>query len=99
MLRIGIAASKMTKGSLLGYNLWVVLIATLISLFIFLCCGFSILLVLFLISLVLHVLKPGDVHTGWVHVFKICLMILAVVVGMLNLVAIVKNLQFTKKDS
>ena len=44
MLRIGIAASKMSKGSLLSYNLYVILIACLFSLFIFLICGFSILL-------------------------------------------------------
>jgi hypothetical protein len=96
MLRIGIAASKMSKGSLFNYNLYVILIACLFSLFIFLICGFSILLIIFLISLVLHALKPSDFHEGWVRMFKICLIILAVVVSVLNVVAILKNIQFTR---
>ena len=97
MLRIGIAASKMSKSSLLTYNLYVISIACLFSLFIFLICGFSILLIIFLISLVLHFLKPADFHAaGWVHMFKICLVILGLVVGIFNIIAIVKNIQFTK---
>ena len=96
MLRIGIAASKMSKGGVLTYNLYVILISSLFSLFIFFICGFSILLIVFLVSLVLHALKPADFHTGWVHMFKICLFVLALVVGVLNIVAIFKNIQFTK---
>jgi len=96
MLRIGIAASKMSKGSLSSYNLYVILIACLFSLFIFFICGSSILLIVFLVSVVLHALKPADFHTGWVHMFKICLVVLAFVVGILNIVAILKNIQFTK---
>ena len=96
MLRIGIAASKMSKGSLFKYNLYVILIACLFSFLIFLICGFSILLIVFLISLIIHALKPGDFHAGWVHMFKICLIVLAVVTGIYNSVAISKNVQFTK---
>jgi hypothetical protein len=96
MLRIGIAASKMSKGGLLSYNLYVILIACLLSLFVFLICGFSVILIVFLISLVLHVLKPADFHSGWTHVFKICLIFLAWVVGAFNIVAILKNIQITK---
>jgi hypothetical protein len=96
MLRIGIAASKMSKGSLLSYNLYVILIACMVSLFIFFICGFSILLIIFLISLISHALKPGDFHAGWVHMFKICLIVLVVVVGVFNVAAILKNIQFPK---
>jgi hypothetical protein len=96
MLRIGVAASKMSKGGLLRYNLYVILISCLFSLFIFLICGFSILLIVFLISLILHGLKPADFHAGWIHMFKICLVVLAAVMGAFNIVAILKNIQFTK---
>lgn len=96
MLRIGIAASKMSKGGLLSYNLYVVLIACLFSLFVFLVCGFSILLFVFLVSLILHALKPADFHAGWVPMYKFCLIVLAFVVGIFNMVAIFKNIQFTK---
>jgi hypothetical protein len=97
MLRIGIAASKMSKGSLLSYNLFVILLSCLFSLIIFLICGFSILVIIFLVSLILHTLRPADVHAGWVHMFKICLIILGLVVGLFNTIAILKNVQFTKK--
>jgi len=96
MLRIGIAASKMSKGSLFNYNLYVILISCLISFFIFLVCGFSILFIIFLVSLILHALKPGDFHAVLVHMFKLCLIILSLVVGVLNMAAILKNIQFTK---
>jgi len=96
MLRIGIAASKMAKGSLLTYNLFVLLISCLFSLIIFLICGFSILIIVFLISWGLHIVRPAVFHAGWVPMFKICLIILAVVTGVLNSVAIIRNIQFTK---
>ena len=96
MLRIGIAASKMSKGSLLNYNLCVILISCLLSFFIFLICGFSILLIVFLISLALHALKPDDFHAGWAPMYKFCLIVLGVVVGIFNIAAILKNIQFTK---
>ena len=96
MLRIGIAASKMSKGSLLSYNLYVILVACLFSFFIFLICGFSILLIIFLVSLILHAFKAVDFHMGWAHVFRICLAILALVVGFFNVVAVLRNIQFTK---
>ena len=97
MLRIGVAASKMAKDNLLAYNLFVVLISSLVSLIIFLICGVSILLAVILISVILHALKPADFHEGWVHMFKICLVVLALVIGVFNLAAIFKNIQFTKK--
>ena len=97
MLRIGIAASKMSKGSLSNYNLYVILIACLFSLFIFLICGFSILLIVFLVTLALHALKPEYFHANlWWQMFKICLKILVIVVACFNIIAIIKNIQFTK---
>lgn len=96
MQRIGRAASKMSKGSLLSYNLYVVLIACLFSLLTFFVCGFSILLIIFLTSIIAHVLKPDDIHAGWAHVFKICLVFLALVMGVFNIIAILKNVQFVK---
>jgi hypothetical protein len=96
MLRIGIAASKMSRGSILRYNLYVILISCLFSFFMFLICGFSILLIIFLISLIIHALKPADFHAGWVPMYKFCMIVLAVVVGVFNIAAIFKNIQFTK---
>ncbi|MDE2027197.1 MAG: hypothetical protein KGK03_04905 [Candidatus Omnitrophica bacterium] len=99
MRRIGIAASKMSKGSLLGYNLCVILIACLFSLLVFLICGFAILPIVFLVFLVLHAVKVTGFHTEWIHVFKICLLFLGVVTGIFTVIAIVKNLQLTKNKT
>ena len=57
MLRIGIAASKMSKGCLSSYNLYVILISCLISLFIFFISGFSILLFIFLIVQMARIIR------------------------------------------
>ena len=96
MDRIGIAASKMAQGNLLAYNLLVIFISCLFSLFIFLVCGFSVLAVLFLVSLVLRVFMPSDFQTMWLYVAKICLIALAAIVGILNTVAIIRNIRLTK---
>jgi hypothetical protein len=96
MLRIGIAASKMSKGGLLSYNLYVILITGLVSLFVYLICGFSVILIVFLISLIVHVIRPEGLHPHWVHVFKVCLTVLAWVVGVLGIAAILKNIQITR---
>ena len=96
MLRIGIAASKMAKGRLWTYNLFVVLLSCLFSLLFLLICGFFILIIVFLLSWGVHVLRPAGFHADWKHMFKICLIILAAVIGILNGVAIIKNIQLTK---
>jgi hypothetical protein len=44
----------------------------------------------------LHALKPADLHAGWMHMFKISLVVLASVVGVFNMIAIFKNIQLTK---
>jgi len=49
-----------------------------------------------MVSLILHTIKPADFHASWLHMFKICLVVLALVVGIFNLVAVLKNIQFTK---
>jgi len=97
MRRIGIAASKMAKDNLLTYNLFVILISFLFSVIVFFICAVVILLVVLLTSVILHAVNPADFHSGWVHMFKICLFILAFVVGVFTLTAILKNVQFTKK--
>jgi len=96
MLRIGIAASKMSKGCLLNYNLYVILISSLVSLLIFLICGVAILPFVFIISLILHSLKPIHFPGHWVHMFRICLLVLGVVIGFFDIIAILKNIKFSK---
>ena len=96
MERIGIAASKMAKGHLIKYNLFVVLISCVFSLFVFFICGFTLAIALFLISLLFSVLLPGESHAAWIHIGKVCLIALSVLIGILNVLAIIKNIKMTK---
>jgi len=96
MRRIGIAASKMAQGSLLKYNAFVIVIAFLCSLLLFFICGFFILAVLFLVSLVCRpFLPPGSLAAG-PAIVRVCLTALAVVIGILNVLAVIKNVKVNK---
>ncbi len=97
MERIGLAASKMAQGNLLKYNLFVVGISCLFAIFLFVISGFSVLAALFLISLILRSLLPPEFSSNWVQVVKMSLISLAVVIGILNVLAIIKNIKLGKR--
>ena len=93
MERIGFAASKIAKGNIPLYNLFVILISFLISFFIFVLSGFSLFVALFLIALMTHGLAGFDEKSVWVSILRLCLVALAAVVGLFNLLAIFKNVK------
>ena len=99
MERIGIAASRMAQGNLIAYNLFVVLIASLCALFIFLICGFVILAALFLIFTLFLFLMPGVFEGVWLGLVKICLVGLGLFVGLLNMWAIIRNVRLIRKKT
>ena len=96
MQRIGIAASKIAQGNLFKYNFFVIVIAFLCSLLLFLVCGFTILAVLFLISLIFRPFLPSEFHTAWLAIVRVCLAALGIVIGVLNVLAVVKNVKLTR---
>ncbi len=97
MERIGIAASKMAQGNLIAYNFFVIAIASLCALFIFLVCGFVVLASLFLIFTLFRFLMPGVFDGVWFNLVKICLVGLGLFVGILNMWAIIRNIRLTRK--
>ena len=97
MERIGIAASKMAKGNLLVYNLYVILMAFLFSLFIFIVAGCSVVFALIIISYIGKELMAFDVENHWSSVFQVCMVSLTVIVTVFNVLAILKNIKFSKK--
>ena len=97
MRRIGLAASKMAQGNLFKYNLFVVAIACLFSVFLFLVSGFTVLAVLLLISVLMRAFAPADFSGSWGGLIKMSMLALAVVIGLLNTAAIVKNIKIGKK--
>ncbi|MBF0486163.1 MAG: hypothetical protein HQL16_06590 [Candidatus Omnitrophica bacterium] len=96
MKRIGIAASRIAKDNLFLYNFFVLLISGLLSLLIFFVSGFSLIVGLALVSYLTKgfaVFEPG---TGFSSMLFICFAALAVVVGIINLLAILVNLKLKK---
>ena len=93
MKRIGYAASKIAKGNIWTYNFAVVVIASLFAVFVFLVCGLSIALTLFLLSLTAQWFMPVKDSTVWVDILKTCLTFLGMLMGILTLIALLKNIK------
>ena len=97
MERIGITASRIAKGNLVVYNLAVIAISTACSIMLFFICGFSIGAVLFLVSLVFRNFLPPEFQAAWPAVVRICLAALGAVVGILYVLAVVKNIKISRR--
>ncbi|OGX05956.1 MAG: hypothetical protein A2Z88_02675 [Omnitrophica WOR_2 bacterium GWA2_47_8] len=93
MERIGIAASKFAKGNIWLYNLGVIMIAFLSSLFIFFVAGASIILSLLLLGYIIDQVTPVGFEKQWGVILRISMIALSVVIGIFNLMALVKNLK------
>jgi hypothetical protein len=93
MERIGIAASKMAKGNLWLYNLFVVIISFLFSAFIFLISGSSIVLALIIIGYVVNGILPNDLWDDWHGVIRVCMISLTMIVSIFTLFAVLRNIR------
>ena len=96
MERIGLAASRMAKGSLVWYNIYVVIISFLFSLFIFLVAGSSVMFSLIIIHYIGSEVMSVDFFKDWSTVLTVCLVGLSVLMGLFNLIAISKNMKIHK---
>ena len=96
MERIGIAASKIAKGNLFLYNLFVVMISFLFSLLIFLLAGSSLFISLLIINSINEGQMPQNLEKMWTSVMLVCMISLTIVVSIFNLFAILKNIKLTK---
>ncbi len=93
MKRIGIAASKISKGNVPLYNLYVVLIACVFSLFVFIAAGATIALALMLIGYVGAEIVGAEFKKDWSLVMMICMTTLTIVVVLFNIFAILINVR------
>jgi hypothetical protein len=93
MKRIGIAASRIAKDDLVSYNMFVLILSFLLSLLIFLISAFSILAGVAVTSYVTRGFMSMDPGTGF---FKFAFFGLAVVVGLINLVAVLVNIKLKR---
>ena len=90
MKRIGIAASRVAKDDLVLYNSFVLLLSFLLSLLIFLISAFSILAGMALTSYMTRGFMLIDPGSG---LCKFALFGLAVLVGLINLTAVLVNIK------
>ena len=93
---IGMAASKMAKGNLLLYNIWVVAISFLFSFFIFFIGGSAIAIALILITLGVKGFMPVNFEKEWISISLICMISLVVVVTVFCLIAISRNIKIQR---
>ena len=98
MQRIGLVASRMAQGNVCKYNLFVVVISCLCSFLIFLVSGFSILAALLLISIVSRWFMPVEFAGAWPGVTTVAMIALGVVIGVVNVIAIIKNVKAGKTN-
>ncbi len=96
MERIGLAASKMAKGNFVLYNLWVVVISSAVSMFLFLLAGISIFLALVILAAIVKGIMPMEFEKNWESMSRICMLALTIVVSLFNLYAILKNIRLKK---
>lgn len=93
MKRIGIAASKISKGNLALYNFYVVLISALFSLFIFVIAGSTIIFALAIIKYVGNEIMGVEFEKSWQFILAICMASLTVVITLFSLITISMNLK------
>ena len=99
MKRIGIAASKISRGNLFLYNLNVVLISFFLSIFMFVIAGATIIFALVIIGYLGSEIMGYEYQKSQQSILVYCMTSLAVVVGVFNLMAIIRNVKvFKSKD-
>jgi integral membrane sensor domain MASE1 len=99
MKRIGVAASKIAKDNIILYNLYVVLIAFLFSLFVFVMAGALLIFAFTIIMYVGNEVMPADFIKDWSSIFKVCMISLAMIVVVFNLTGIFLNIKIQKRDT
>lgn len=96
MKRIGIAASKISKGNVPLYNLYVVLISCLFSLCIFIAAGATIALALMLIGYIVTEIMGVEFKRDWSLVMMVCMTTLTIVIALFNIFAILINVRVSR---
>ena len=96
MKRIGIAASRISKGNLVLYNFYVVLISVLFSLLIFIAAGSTGIFALAVIRYVGNEIMGMEFEKSWRSILAVCMVSLTVVTTLFNLCAVMMNVKLSK---
>ena len=96
MKRIGIVSSRISKGNQALYNLCVVLISILFSIFIFVIAGSTVIFALAIIKYIGVEIMGMEFEKSWKSILSICMVSLTVVVAVFNVFAILINFKLPK---
>jgi uncharacterized membrane protein YidH (DUF202 family) len=99
MKRIGIAASRISKGNLTLYNTYVVLISALLSLAIFIVAGSTIIFALAIINYVGNEIMGVEFERSWQSILTVCMVSLTIVTTLFSLFAVSRNLKLPRMKS
>jgi len=95
MKRIGVAASKISKGNTALYNFLVVLIACLLSLFLFVVVASTVIFALAIIAYITSEIMPSDYQRNWDAIRMVCISVLAIIMAVFNLMAVFINIKLS----
>lgn len=95
MDRIGIAASKIAKGNIVLYNIYICILTFLFAFFIFVVAGAAIMMALIIVGYIVNGLLPQDLLKDWNKIISVCMVSLTVVVGFFAAVALIRNFKIT----
>lgn len=98
MKRIGMAASRISKGDVRLYNLYVVLISLLVSIFLFFIAGLAVILAIGIIMLFGPETMTEELRDNAPKVTRMCVQALLLVVVMFNLAGIAINAKLVKRN-
>lgn len=96
MKRIGMAASRISKGNLVLYNFYVVLISVLFSLLIFIAAGSTVVFALAVIRYVGNEIMGVEFEKSWRSILAVCMVSLTLVITVFNLCAVLMNVRLPK---
>src|SRR5262245_16919141 len=99
MKRIGVAASKISKGSSFLYNALVVVISCLVSLFLFIVVGATVICALAVMAYFTSEVMPIGHERNWEQIRTICMSALAIIITVFNLMAIWVNIKLPHRMS
>lgn len=99
MKRIGFVASQISKGNIVLYHVYVVLIASLFSFLIFLVAGATVFFALMVIAYISSGITGTRLMEEWRGVFGVCMAALTVVTALFNLAAIIVNINIPRRKS
>jgi len=88
----------MAHGNIVFYNVYVVLLSILFSVFIFLIAGSTVVFALTILSYVTSELMPAETAGDWPSILAVCMITLTTIIVLVNLYAICINVRFTSLE-